>query len=144
MDSGQKFLRCVAAVLFITLCAYLGAGVNSLLQPAAKTVNAELHTVTETLSLEGIAIRSESIVLSEGSFSAPENGSRLRAGTLLQLGDSTLRLQQSAFFYSDFDGYEHLSPPGTDLTVASVNGSLSLEPSPADKAAGRLVNSHVW
>lgn len=144
MDSGQKFLRCVAAVLFITLCAYLGAGVNSLLQPAAKTVNAEIHTVTETVSLEGVALRSECLLLSEEDFSGPENGSRLRAGTVLQLGNTALRLQQSAFYYSNFDGFEYLSPPGGDLTVSAVNGILSFEPSPTEKAVGRLVSSSAW
>ena len=49
----------VAALLFLAVCAYIGAGLFQRLSPETLTVRAELFSALESAEISGIAIRNE-------------------------------------------------------------------------------------
>lgn len=145
MDS-QRYLRLVAGLLFLTVCAYCGAALNRLLSPDARQVQACLVSVSRAVQTEGIAIRREELVISDAPSVNAEDGSRLCAGTVLaQNGDASLVVDGSCMYFANADGYEYLGPELLcDLTVSSFCGILRCKPELPRHAAGRLVSGFDW
>ena len=112
-ETSSAFTALVAALLFLAVCAYIGAGLFQRLSPETLTVRAELFSIAESAEISGIAIRSEQTLLAEKPLkSLPENGRKYSAGESLAVfkDGNPLFSSDSAVFCSFTDGYEHLSP----------------------------------
>lgn len=138
---ASRFWSVLSAVLFLALCAYLGAALY-----ARETAEAGFIAVraeyTETLALRGIAIRTER---SFAGRSAVPDAERVPAGTVFAVGaDGTaLRTDCSAIPFSSIDGLEYLSPAClSSLSVGELEAMLEKEAEPAE--AVRLVTGRAW
>ncbi len=132
--------------MFLAVCAYCGAALERLLGNGTQTAQACIVWVNESVRAEGLAVRTEQPVCSDTDILNAEDGSRLKAGTVLaQKGESLLCTETSSIYFKDCDGYEYLSPQILqDLTVSSFCGILSCKSQPAENAAGRIVTEHIW
>lgn len=140
--SGARFSQAVAAVLFVAVCAYLGAGLWRDLRPRTRFAAVRRGGITESLELEGIVFREEQALgLPEGA-AAPEDGQRVNAGASLDSA-GTVTAPASAVFCRDTDGLETLSPAALKtLTAEKLRALLKTEPAAA--GGGRLVLGRAW
>jgi len=139
-------MRALAAVFFLAVCAYLGAGLFGGLGNSTRTCSAELVRLTESTRLQGIAVRREQPVCSpEDAEITAANGKRLpRGATIAVFGDENIVSGYSALFFSDTDGFEQLSPDMLlNLTAEKLNCMMGLKGEKTD-AIGRLVPDHAW
>jgi len=141
-------LRAAAALLFVALCAWVGAALYGALHPAAVTAVVRRVSVTESVPLEGIALRQEELLCApEGAVPAVPGGTRVPGGTLLAVfaDGETLTAPGSVLFFDDWDGLETLSPalPGLD-EVSAVQALLDLQPPLSPGAFGRIVTGRAW
>lgn len=139
-------MKAIAAVLFLAVCAYCGAALGQLLGNGTQTAQACMAWVSDSIRAEGLAVRTEQPVCSDTDILKAEDGSRLRAGTVLaQNGESLLCTETSSMYFEDCDGYEYLDPQMLqDLTVSSFYGILNCNPQLPANTAGRLVTEHEW
>lgn len=123
MDRNNGHTRLVAALLFITVCAYLGAALWKHSGGDVSIVTAQESTVTDTAELFGIAVRTE-IPFAGGGTS----GKRIPASDE----------NPSGVYFEACDGYEYLSPAKlTDIPAL-------FEAQPREAGSGRLVTENVW
>ena len=141
-----QFVQVVAAVLFLAVCAYAGAWLLGDLRAGPETAIVRRATVTDSLTLEGIAVRREQLVCSPGGRTLAENGQRLHAGAVVaETKDGTIRTPASALFYTEVDGLEALSPELLEeLTVPALEALLEKEPETTPSSLGRLVTGCDW
>lgn len=147
-EAEPGFIRAVAAVLFLAVCAYVGAAFFGKLDQDTLTVPVRRVTLADSLELQGLAVRREQPVCSRdvAELLAGE-GLRLPAGgELARLRDgSLLRAPCSAVFYSGCDGYELLSPDMLrGLSVEKLQELLNTKPEIHRAAIGRLVTDYCW
>lgn len=138
----------MAALLFLGLCAWLGAGLYGQLRPRQRQITALCVTVSESLPLRGIAVRREQLLRSPLPLaSSPSEGERVPAGALIARlpGGEELRSPGSALFFSDTDGFEHWSPELLEgLDAAGLQAMLDEEPRRQTGVRGRLVLGRDW
>lgn len=143
--NSSRFFSLIAGVCFLAVCAYAGAALYSQVdQPDIQTVRV-LH-IRDSAQLQGIVLRSElSLRFDRGSETLAPDAERLAAGETLALDaeGAPVRSPCSAVFFSDTDGYEHLSIASLEpLCVPGLKALLS--EAPHDQGDGRLVTSHAW
>lgn len=140
----SRFIGALSSLLFLAVCAYAGA----YLYPGAgggETAVLCSASVTESVELRGIAVRSEQMLtLPRGGEFAAESGKRLPCGGLLaKSARETVTAPSSSVFFDRCDGFEALSPQDLfPLTVSSVDELLARKPEA--QADGRLVLSTAW
>lgn len=136
---ASRFFSVLSAVLFLALCAYIGAALYSAGTVPAKTPPA---VTAAPVLLRGIAIRSEqSFDCSPGA----ECGVRLAAGSAFGTAadGSVLYTDSSAVFFDSCDGFESLSPALLpELTAGSLDALLSSKPD--KRGTCRLVTGRDW
>lgn len=139
-------MKAVAAVLFLAVCAYCGAALGKGLVKDTETVQVCLVCVNESVQAEGVAVRREQLICSGTGQIKQEDGSRLKAGTVLAQNEGgAITVDTSSVFCKSTDGYEFLSPELLhDLTVSSFYGILRCKPQPSSAFDGRLVAGHDW
>ena len=109
----------VVSVLFAAVCAYVLAHFSAGGGRTAALAVLERRTVKNCVTLEGIAVRRESVVpASSAALYAAEDGARLAASGGARTGGS-------AVFYSAVDGYEYLSPSALEDFSAGTQGGSS-------------------
>ena len=147
-ESEPGFLKAVAVVLFLAVCAYLGAGIYNGLDQDLKTVPVRYVTVTDSLELTGLVIRREQVICSPGKAQFfPSGGDRLPADGLVAVfqDGAELRAPSSALFFPDCDGFEALSPDILpSLSCQELEALLQQEAAPDREAVGRLVFGWDW
>lgn len=132
-------MSAVAAVLFLAVCAYLGAALYERVELPSPSPEMTPAAVRGAAFLQGIAVRSERSFRSEGDVSGLENAERVPRGAVC--GDVTA--ESSAVFFSETDGYEYLSPERLEeLTAESLTELLALPP--AERGDFRLVYGRDW
>jgi len=140
-------MKVLATVLFLALCAWLGARLWTSVGEGLETVAARYETVTDSVHLRGIVVRREQLVCAAfGDSLTAENGQRLPGGSavLLHWDGSAFKSPCSAVFYADFDGFEALSPDMLEnLSVSGLDELLATVPEDT-KAHGRLVCDFAW
>ncbi len=127
----------VGVLLFLAVCAYIGAGFYEDLASDVQTVQAESIAIIESTKIYGIAVRQEQLLVGLSAENSPENGERYPAGSALSGVPAT--------FYEYCDGFEHLSPDM--LFPFSADTFSSLMAGKSEKlrhSAGRLVFDNVW
>ena len=130
-------MRALSVLLFLTVCAYAGAKLWDELVPSRQTAQVQRVTVTESVSLQGVALRDEQPVRAMG-----ETGVRLPAGAVLDGGDV---LPCPALYVSGGDGLEKLSPETLDsLSVETVSALLDTAESAQAQGGGRLIFGFAW
>lgn len=131
----------VVSVLFAAVCAYVLAHFSAGGSRTAALAVLNRRTVSECVTLEGVAVRHESVVSSARAEKlAAEDGKRIPA-----FAADGAPPTASAVFYSDVDGYEYLAPPAPQTFSAdAVTALLSAEPRIYADAAGRLVEGFAW
>ncbi len=143
LDSA--FLRLVAALLFVALCAWLGAALYAALQAPAAAADAD---APRELALEAIAVRRELLLRSRRrSRPLAACGKRLPCGGALAVtaGGRALVSEQAGIFFADWDGLERLSPAQLETPdVAAVQALLESEADSSPGAYGRLVLDAAW
>lgn len=137
---NSRYISVLSAMLFIALCAYIGAAIY----PGGKKNTAAVSrvTISDCVEMTGIALREEQSADCSGSA---ENGTRLPAGAVyaFDADGAELCTPESAIFFSECDGYEYLSPAdGENLTVASLNELLRMKPE--NKGGARIVTGRAW
>ena len=132
--------------MFLAACAYMGAGLLGDLSPGLETAVVRRVTVTESVSLEGIAVRREQLICSHGGQVLVEDGSRVGMGKAVAETESgEICAPASAVFCADTDGLEVLTPDELEgLTAGSLTKLMGKEPSVPADAAGRLVLGYEW
>lgn len=127
----------VGALLFLTVCAYIGAGFYEDLASDVQTVQAESAAIIESTKIYGIAVRQEQQLVRTSAEESPENGERYPAGSALSSIPAT--------FFDSCDGFEHLSPdmlfPFSGETFSSL---IAAESEKQRHSMGRLVFDNVW
>ncbi len=133
---GSSFTAAIGMVLVLAMAAYAAAGLGSALSGGEKWAEVPSRSVELGFSAEGIIIRSET-ALSGGSAA---EGIRIGAGD--GLGDG-LFSPAAGLYFSDSDGYEHLSPE--DILSTDARGVAALlDSSPLEPAPGRLITGKDW
>ena len=139
MDTGPRFLSAVAAVLFLTACAYIGAG---LFQREDIPMQEEaVETAPPCFAfLDGIAVRSELLLPGAEGMSRVKDGERVRRGAVLY---ADVFAESSGVFFESSDGYEYLCPAMLEeLDTKGLHELLSAQPQETD--AARFVTGYAW
>lgn len=136
-SSERRWRLALLALLFLTVCAYLGAALWSALSPTLHSAPAQEDA--GPLLLEGIALRRERAL--EVAVSGVEDGARLPAGT--QLGSWTA--PYSVLYYAGCDGLESLTPDAAASWDVPALRAVLNAPLPAIAAGnGRAVAGFDW
>ena len=133
----------VAVLLFLAVCAYMGAGLFEKLSPSAQTVQAEKRVITESARLYGIALRQEQTVCSpDGRAFSFENFRKYSAAECAAVfGADT----GSAVYFDNCDGYEYLSPDNlSPFSAESFSQLINSESHSLRGTSGRLVSDDIW
>ena len=146
IHKDSRFVQTVAAALFLAACAYMGAGLLGDLRPGMETAVVRQVTVTDSVKLEGIAVRREQLICSRGGQILVEDGRRVGAGkAVAETRSEAVCAPASAVFYADFDGLEALTPDDLEgLTAGSLTELMNKAPSAPTDAIGRLVLGYEW
>lgn len=122
-------MSAVAAVLFLTACAYLGAALFAPAAPETPAETAVPAAAVRPFSLRGIAVREEAVT--DKVF---ESGKRVPAADTGGF---------SAVYFDSCDGYEYLS---ADMLGEFTPGRLGeiLSATPKTPGKGRLVTGRDW
>ncbi len=145
--AGSSFFPIVTALLFLAVCAWIGAALYGRLvllpQPDAQPAAAPA-----LLQLQGIAIRRERLLCARRPVrELAESGQRLPRGgeVAVTAGGKAVCTEASAVFFADWDGWEHLEPPEAEtLEVAALQALLDSAPRERAGAYGRLVLEQDW
>lgn len=145
LRAPSPFLGLVSGLCFSAVCAYLIAhAAGALLYPEAAVRRA---SVTEGLSLSGIAVREE-LVLSAASApaSAAPRGARLARGEAAAYVDgAAVTAPASALFFDSTDGLEFISPSSLfPFDAAAFSAVYAARPAIKEGAYGRLVMGFSW
>ena len=143
--SDSRFLRAVAALLFLGVCAYVGAALYARLSRSPTEMEAPLPAAA-ALRFCGICLREEQPMLLPASARLTVgDGQRIAAGGLLAvLADGTdCRAERSALYFAACDGFETLRLSGTP-DAASLRQLLDAAPAPEKNCRGRLVLDNIW
>lgn len=137
---SSRFFSALSAVLFLALCAYVGAA----LYPTGTASAADIAPAVTAapVLMRGIAIREEQ---SFDCSSRAESGLRLAAGSVFGTAKdgSALCTPDSAVFFAECDGYEGLSPALlNELTPEALEVLLSSKPD--KRGSCRLVTGRDW
>lgn len=142
---ASRFLSLTAEVVFLAVCAYVGAAVYSHVeQPEFSTV--QRIYIRDSAELQGIVLRSEqTLSFDRGTEPLAEDGRRLAAGDILAIDSEGRGLSSpcSAIYFSDTDGYEHLNADAIEPMDISALEELMAE-KPGDRGDGRLVTGKSW
>ena len=118
----DNFPGLIAAVLFLTVCAYIGAAVSGVLGEKIRTAEAVEAEYCRTAELYGIVIRDEKPL-----NTAPKAFSR----------------QSGVYLLPGSDGYEYLSPESVkDFSWQKAEGLLDSRA--GDTSPGRAVSGFAW
>ncbi len=143
--SDGFFLRGTAALLFLAVCAWCGAGLYARLRPAARPAAAAEEG---GLELDGICLRREEpLCLPADAALAVRDGERIPAGGLLaRLSDgSAVRAEGSVLFFSACDGREMLDAASLEpFGVFPLRALLAREAFSPSGCRGRLILDSVW
>ena len=146
MERPSRFFSLLAGVLFLAVCAWLGAFFYSRAE-TPKTAVIQYADATDSAKLRGIAVRSEQqLCFDRGMSPTAEDGLRVAAGEVLAASADGSRLccDSSSVFFSQSDGYEFLSPDMlSDLTVSSLSKLLASRPQ-TKRDSATLVADYVW
>jgi len=141
-------MLCIAAVVFLAVCAYLGNGILTILETQTRTALAKYTSVEENAELTGIAIRREQLICSpDRPIWLAADGERIASGgELACFSDKTVLYSPcAALFFHETDGYESLTPEMFENPdVSFFEEALTARPSVDDSAIGRLVEEHSW
>ena len=136
-DYGSgAFSRAIAVILFLSLAAYLAAGIGGRLSPALRWESVSERSVERFFSVRGIVIRNETVT--EGGF-APE-GKRLGAGDSMGEG---FFAPASGIYFGSCDGFEQLSAGNIPLLSAETLSRLCAK-EPEESNKGRLITGDDW
>lgn len=136
----SRFVRCVAAALFLAVCAYTGAGLLGDLSPRTRTAVVRRASALDSVELEGLVVRRERPIRSPGGPISAADGQRLSAAAAAALAGEAAG---PAVFFADADGLEDLTPELLeDLSPAGLQALLEREPERT--GAGRLVTDYAW
>ncbi|MBQ9250412.1 MAG: hypothetical protein IJ179_08595 [Oscillospiraceae bacterium] len=143
------FLRAMATLLFLALCAWLGAGLHRAMTPApGMRADAGAADDPAAVTLRGVAVRRERLLCSRRRVRlAAADGKRLAEGAELAVtaGGTALYTDSSAVFFADWDGLEWLDPEAlAGLDVPAAEALLAAEPQSSAGAYGRLVTGTDW
>ena len=133
-----SFEKCITAVLFAAVCAYLSARLFDVFTLEDSLVLIS-ETVCESIGFEGMALRNEIPLGISGEKVVCDNGERIAAGFELCPGAVS---PTSAIYLEKCDGFEYLSPPEGNITADIVNALIKSEPHAPSK--GRLVTGKFW
>ena len=146
--SGSRYPGAVAAVLFLAVCAWLGAALYGALRQGAEANPLRPALAPEGLPLRGIAVRSEEALCSDLAGEALAfDGDKLAAGAPLRrfADGSVLCTPESAVFFTDCDGFETLRPEDLEeMDAAALAALLDREADVPEGAFGRLVLREAW
>lgn len=137
-------MRAVAAVLFLAVCAYLGAGLFGS-RPRQRSAAVRPGSLYESVCLEGIVVRNEALL--PASCPPPaEDGARVPAGRQLsQEGAQPVFVRQSALCFAGSDGYEALAAESLfPFSAERAQALLDYVPEKADSSRCRLVYDFCW
>ena len=143
--SDGRFLRSVAALLFLAVCAWCWAGLCARFRTGGLPVSAAKSAPVTTLA--GICLRREApLYLPETAALAVQPGERIPAGGLLarRADGGELRSACSALYLPDVDGWTALAPDPEELDAAALRELLEQEPPSPTGCRGRLVYRSVW
>lgn len=143
--SDGLFFRCVAVLLFLSACAWCGAGLFARLRPSLRPVSAAAETPVR--HLRGLCLRCEApLSLPASAALALEAGERVPAGGLIarRADGGEIRAGRSALFFPDTDGWESLALPAEALDAPTLRALLEAPPETAGKGRGRLVYDSAW
>ena len=131
-------------MLFAAVCAYAMAHFAQFLENSRYEVLAE-KTVTDSIALDGIALRTEQSVCLEGEpMLLCESGERVAAKqNFAECGGERIAGDESAIFFKNCDGYEYLSVTEDTFSPDRLNELLSAEKHD-EAAVGRLVKGRNW
>ena len=124
MGSG-RFYALLSTLLFAAVCAYAGTAIFTALDyvpgetPTAPAVSGDCE-------LHGIIIRREEII---------DTPIGLAAGERIPAGDYC---KESALFFPESDGYEHISPADVSAMSAETLKEL-MQSGPAQKSGAKLI-----
>lgn len=136
-DCGSgAFSRAIAVILFLSLAAYLAAGIGSRLSPVLRWESVSERSVERFFSVRGIVIRNETVT--EGG-SAPE-GKRLGAGDSMGEG---FFAPASGIYFGSCDGFEYLSAGDIPLLSTETLSRLCAK-EPEEGGKGRLITGNDW
>lgn len=128
-------------------CAYLGDGVLGSAARRLDTAEVRPAAVTDSIHLEGIAVRREELISTPAGAAEAEAGKRVPAGALLFTDEngSAVKAPSSALCFFDCDGYEALSPDMlVPFSLDRVEALLDFSPARTGKNICRLVYGHCW
>ena len=142
----SRFFSALASLLFLAVCAYAGAALYRRTD-SVETFAAGTVTVTESLRLDGIALRREKLLTDMRILPGVEDGRRISANETLAEDRSGAELTtgETAVFFADTDGFEYLSPDALyGAGEKELVKLLSAAPKRAARTAGRLVSGFDW
>ena len=146
--SGSRYPGLVAAVLFLAVCAWLGAALYGALRQEAEADPLRPVLAPEGVPLRGIAVRTEEVLCSDLAGEAlASDGDKLAAGAPLRrfADGSVLCAPESAVFFTDCDGFETLRPEDLEtMDAAGLAALLDREGDVPEEAFGRLVLREAW
>lgn len=143
--SDGLFFRCVAVLLFLSACAWCGAGLFARLRPSLRPISAAAEAPVR--HLRGLCLRCEApLSLPASAALALEAGERVPAGGLIarRADGGEIRAGRSALFFPDTDGWESLALPMEALDAPTLRTLLEAPPATAGKGRGRLVYDSAW
>ena len=144
MIRTSPFAKLVSAVLFTAVCAYALAHLMQFAENGRTEILTE-KTVTDSITLEGIALRSEQPVCLEGEpVFFCKSGKRVAAKHVIaKCGGNDLISSESALFFDNCDGYEYLSISEETFSPERLRELLCAEKQ-NETAVGRLVTGRNW
>ena len=141
-------MAAIAALFFLAVCAYMGAGIFKKLRPEMLTVEAELFTLSESSQLHGIAVRQEeALILPQGAELLADDNQKYASGdTLFVYRDGTaFSALSSVLFLDNHDGLEYLSPQMLlPFDEAKFHALSKVSEESLRRCAGRLISDDYW
>lgn len=136
-DRGKiSFSGAIALVLFLTLAAYLAAGIGGRLSREMRWESVSARKVESFFTAEGIIIRREIT----GVKGYAEEGQRLGSGDSMGEG---FFAPASGIYFSQSDAFAYLSPEDIPKLDAEQLSRLCSE-EPIGLAEGRLITGNDW
>lgn len=126
-------------MLFLTVCAYIGAGL--FLREDIPLTEEAVETAPPCFAfLRGIAVRSETLLPAVSGLCCVKDGERVPCGAVLYADTAA---ESSGVFFENADGYEYLCPAMLeDIDTKGLRALLSAQPQETD--AARLVTGYAW
>ena len=133
--ASPRFYSALSALLFMALCAYLGAALYTGLETPRSFIS--FPPSRSSVELSGIVLRcEENLDEAVAETLSPSDGCRLSPGDFLSLGVG--EAAQTAVFFSQSDGFEYLSPADAENLSPRLLSSL-LTSEPDSRQGSRIV-----